>query len=535
MKNENISKVDIVLVFQDLGLVESLTDRIKNLSKRYQAISLKNFCIDTVRLMQPKIILFSTVNLITSIELYIELLESCNDTLLDHHSILLTSNKESERAFIACENGLFDNYVIINPLNEPNRLSLILIKALALISEHRGKGITKLLTEGSESLAFCIEKGAELRKNLQKNIEQCEHVMVNVCQKSSTNIDGSNNTATDIEAVIKTVSEQINNDFSGLASELQHVKSLNEQAVLTVDSQSSKNKKKIDPQAKERLLKKIEMLEERTVLTSESIRYKVLVADSSLIYSKIIIDIFDKNNFDAITACYGEEAIEKFTLFKPDIIILECKFPDIDGIDVIKRIRAMGSDTSVVVMTSDKNKYIINQFIPFGIGAYIIKPSTEKTILDTVLYELANPTKILQQGDNYDLVKWVPEYLIGNKMMDMHHKELFSLVNEYLRNKNDFDALLGTFNKLISYTKMHFAAEEKILVDNGYPFAEAHTKKHQAFTDKLTVLRRKLNSKNDDAQERIGIYLYKWLANHILKSDMHYKEYFIRNKSSVLE
>jgi len=535
MENESINKPEIILVFQDLDIVEPLTDRIKNLSKSYQAIPLKNFCIDTVRLMQPKIILFSTVNLVTSIELYIKFLESCNDTLLEHHSILLTNNKESQRAFVACANGLFDNYVVINPLNEPNRLSLILIKALELISEHRSKGITKLLREGNGSLAICIEKGAELRKGLQKNIEQCGDVMVNASQRASLNANDNNKMATDIEAAINTLSEQINNDFSELASELQHVKNLNEQAIVTVDNQSNKNKVKLNHQVKEPLLKKEQKLEESTLARSESMQYKLLVVDSSVLSSKTIIDIFEKNNFDATAANNGEEALEKYTLSKPDVIILECKFSDIDGIEIIKRIRTMGSTTPVIVMTSDKNKSFINKFVPFGIGAYIIKPSTEKTILDTVLHELSNPTKILPQGGHYDLVKWIPEYLIGNKMVDIHHKELFSLVNEYLRNDNDFAALLDTFNRLLSYTKMHFKAEEKILIDNGYPLAEAHIEKHRIFTDKMTVLRNKLNSKNPDIQERIGIYLYKWLANHILKSDMHYKEYFARNKSSVLE
>ena len=532
MKNQKINKADIVLIFQDLEMVKLVTDQIEKLPISYQAIPINSSCLDKIRFIQPKIILFSTVNLIKSIELYIEFLESGNDVLFEHHSILLTNNKESQRAFVACENGLFDNYVVISPLNEPNRLSLILIKALELISKSRGNGIIKLLAEGSESLAICIEKGAELRKGLQKNIEQCEHIMVNVSQRTSLNTENNNQSATDIEGVINTFSKQINNDFSGLASELQHVKKLNEQAILTVGSQ---NKRKLDLQAQTLLLKKVEKLEDKTLVTSALMRYKLLIADSSLLSAKTIMDIFEKNNFDVTIANHGEEAIEKYTLIKPDVIILENKFPDIEGIDVIKRIRAMGSTTPVIVMTSNKSKSVLNKFIPFGIGAHIIKPSTAKIILDTVLQELANPTKILQQGDSHNLVKWLPEYSIGNKLMDSHHKELFSIVNEYLRNDNDFDALIDTFNRLLSYTKMHFKAEEKILVENGYPLAEAHIEKHKIFTDKLTVLRSKLNPKNYDVQEKIGIYLYKWLANHILKSDMHYKEYFERNKSTILE
>lgn len=529
MNKEAINKADIVLVYQDLEMVESLTNRIKSLSESYQSIALKNFCLDTVRSIQPKIILFSTTNLITSIELYIELLESCNDTLLEHHSVLLTSNKEAQRAFIACENGLFDNYVIISPLNEPNRLSLIIIKALALISEHRSQGVKELLAQGCESLATCIEKGSELRKGLQSNIEQCGLEMVDKSQYMNSNPDDINKSATEIKAAIYSLSEQINKDFSGLTSELQHVKSLNEQAAVSAEGQHSR---KLDPKAKAMLLEKVE---DKVFTVSSAVRYKLLVADSSLLSSKVIFDIFEKNNFDVVTVKYGEEAIEKSSDFKPDIIILECQFPDMDGIEVIKQIRATGSTTPVMVMTSDKNKSVINKFVPYGIGAYISKPFTEESILDTVLHELANPTRILPQGDNYDLVKWRPEYLIGNKMVDMHHKELFSLVNEYLRNDDDFDALLDTFNRLLSYTKMHFKAEEQILIDNDYPLAEAHIKKHKIFTDKMTLLRDKLRGRNYEIQERIGIYLYKWLANHILKSDMHYKEYFARNKSSVLE
>jgi len=521
VNKEEKNKTDIVLVYQDLEMVESLTNRIKSLSESYQAIALKSFCIDTVRSMQPKIILFATTNLITSIELYIELLESCNDTLLEHHSVLLTSNKESQRAFIACENGLFDNYVIINPLNEPNRLSLIIIKALALISEHRSQGVKNLLAQGCEGLATCIEKGAELRKGLQKNIAQCGQAMIDKTQKESSSTD-------DITVAINALSEQVNDEFSGLDSELQHIKSLNEQAVVSAENQHSR---KLDPKAKALLLDKVK---EKTQVATSSVRYKLLVADSSLLSSKIVFDIFEKNNFEVTTAKNGKEAIEKSSSFKPDIIILECKFSDIDGIEVIKQIRANGITTPIMIMTSDKNKSVINKFVPFGIGAYISKPFTEETILDTVLHELANPTKVLPQGDRYNLVKWRPEYLIGHKVMDLHHKELFSLVNEYLKIDNDFEALLAVFNRLLAYTKMHFNAEEQILIENGYPLAETHMEKHKIFTDKMTVLRDKLKAKNPEIQERIGIYLYKWLANHILKSDMHYKEYFARNKSSVL-
>jgi len=49
----------------------------------------------------------------------------------------MISNREMSCAYLACENGLFDNYVIINPLNEPFRLKLVLFQELKVIESHR--------------------------------------------------------------------------------------------------------------------------------------------------------------------------------------------------------------------------------------------------------------------------------------------------------------------------------------------------------------------------------------------------------------
>mgnify|MGYP000576370068 CR=1 FL=1 len=533
MKNQRINKADVVLVFQDLEVVKPITCQIESLAISFQAIALNDLCINKILSVQPKIILFSTLNLITSVEFYIEFLERSKNDMPEHHSILLTNNKESRRAFTACENGLFDNYVVINPLNEPNRLSLILLQALKLISEHSGDGIAKLLAEGNESLATCIDKGATLRESLQKNIEQCQSVMVNESRAVISNAEQRNETASNIETAIRTLSEQVNSEFSELIRQLQHVKKLNEQAMVQVDNTCDKNQKKLKSHACSQLSNSIEELEKTVSVTAKLTPYKLLIADNSPLFSNAMIDIFEENKCEVMAVNSGKEAIEKHALFKPDIMLLDYSFTDLNGIEVIKRIRETGSTTPVIVLSNSKNKSIIKKWIPFGIAAYIAKPSTQKTILNTVFHELINPTKILPQGKNYNLIKWLPEYSVDNELLDSQHKELFSLVNEYLRNDDSFDALLNTFNRLFSCIRTHFKEEEKILVDNGYPYAEEHIQKHKKYTEKLTMLRNKLTPENIDIQERIGIYLYEWLANHILKSDMHFKRYFAQQKISI--
>lgn len=56
-----------------------------------------------------------------------------------------------------------------------------------------------------------------------------------------------------------------------------------------------------------------------------------------------ILDVIEaylkKDGFNTIRAVDGEEALEKFEIFSPDIVILDLMLPDISGEEVCKRIK----------------------------------------------------------------------------------------------------------------------------------------------------------------------------------------------------
>ena len=65
---------------------------------------------------------------------------------------------------------------------------------------------------------------------------------------------------------------------------------------------------------------------------------KLLIIDDEKDITKMLRDYFTCKNYNVITANNGEEALKKITL-NPDIILLDINMPDIDGIEVCKRIR----------------------------------------------------------------------------------------------------------------------------------------------------------------------------------------------------
>jgi hemerythrin-like metal-binding protein len=71
----------------------------------------------------------------------------------------------------------------------------------------------------------------------------------------------------------------------------------------------------------------------------------------------------------------------------------------------------------------------------------------------------------------------------------------------------------------------HFAREEAILEDTGYPDLEAHRAAHRALEDRFEALRDTYVLNPDKAAEkRVEDFLVDWLKSHILTIDMRYKD-----------
>ena len=74
-----------------------------------------------------------------------------------------------------------------------------------------------------------------------------------------------------------------------------------------------------------------------------------------------------------ISAEGGKEALEILEQQAVDLILLDVKMPEMDGIETLKRIREK-YQTPVVLMTSDKSLDISTEFSVYGCDDYITKP-----------------------------------------------------------------------------------------------------------------------------------------------------------------
>jgi two-component system CitB family response regulator len=69
-----------------------------------------------------------------------------------------------------------------------------------------------------------------------------------------------------------------------------------------------------------------------------------------------------------------QEAVELFEIVKPQLVLLDVYFPDMNGLDFLKWIKENSSLTDVVMITAAKEIASVNQAIHYGVFDFIIKP-----------------------------------------------------------------------------------------------------------------------------------------------------------------
>lgn len=70
----------------------------------------------------------------------------------------------------------------------------------------------------------------------------------------------------------------------------------------------------------------------------------------------------------------GEEALDYFSIYKYDVVILDIMLPKIDGLQVLRKIRSSGSETPVIMLTAKGEVEDKVSGLDAGADDYIVKP-----------------------------------------------------------------------------------------------------------------------------------------------------------------
>ena len=83
-------------------------------------------------------------------------------------------------------------------------------------------------------------------------------------------------------------------------------------------------------------------------------------------------------------ASNGQEAIEKFRLYHPDVTLMDLQMPGLTGIEAINRIRSEFPNARIIVLTTYTGDVRVMQALRAGARAYILKGHVHRELLETI-------------------------------------------------------------------------------------------------------------------------------------------------------
>jgi response regulator NasT len=127
---------------------------------------------------------------------------------------------------------------------------------------------------------------------------------------------------------------------------------------------------------------------------SEVAQRRVIVAEDESLIRMDIVETLREHGFDVVAeAGDGEEAIAKATELKPNLVVMDIKMPNMDGITAAKKLGELS--IPVVLLTAFSQKELVEQAAEAGAMAYVVKPFTPTDLIPAIEIALSRHAQMV--------------------------------------------------------------------------------------------------------------------------------------------
>ena len=110
---------------------------------------------------------------------------------------------------------------------------------------------------------------------------------------------------------------------------------------------------------------------------------KILIIDDDPNMANLLKTLLELEGYDVVSTREWTGIVDFAVLEQPDLILMDCILPDIDGVDILKSIRSVESTSDIkVVMTSGIN--MTEECMSAGADAFLLKPYNPDVLTETI-------------------------------------------------------------------------------------------------------------------------------------------------------
>jgi len=112
---------------------------------------------------------------------------------------------------------------------------------------------------------------------------------------------------------------------------------------------------------------------------------KILVVDDAAFMRMQLTDILQKGGHEVVGhAENGQDAIEKYTQLKPDLVTMDITMPVMEGIDAVKGIKQFDPNAKVIMCSAMGQQSMVVNAIQAGAKDFIVKPFQPDRVIEAI-------------------------------------------------------------------------------------------------------------------------------------------------------
>lgn len=261
--------------------------------------------------------------------------------------------------------------------------------------------------------------------------------------------------------------------------------------------------------------------------------FNLLIADDEPLMRRGVrklIDLSDleiKNIFEAET---GEEALQIFEEFRPEIVLLDINMPKIDGLATAKKIKQIAPSTKIAIITGYNYFDYAQMAIKIGVEDYILKPISKSDISEII----AKLVYLVRQDRKNMETEKVLQKILKRETVEIgetksNYRMLIQTIME--NNYTDSEFSLGVLSDELALSQGYLSIMFKKIF--GIPFQDYLLQKRMEKA-KILLLTSKL--KNYEIAEQIGFEDVNYFGMKFKKyyglSPKQYKEKIVQNEDN---
>lgn len=111
----------------------------------------------------------------------------------------------------------------------------------------------------------------------------------------------------------------------------------------------------------------------------------IVVDDHDLVRSGLKGLLSDQEDFEVVgEAANGREAVELCRQMRPDLVVMDVRMPEMDGLSATREIGRRFEDVSVLLLTTYENEDYLLEAIRAGAAGYVLKDAPESQLINAI-------------------------------------------------------------------------------------------------------------------------------------------------------